>query len=612
MEEWMKDLFVKKRLVFFAVIFVFLATAGLMLPVTGHEEKSTGVTQLPASGEILPELSELKGMIERYSIDERSLNRYFTFLFSPARYSRFKAFTEEWLQILSSVDFGSLGLDGRIDYLLFKNHLTRVLDRLEEEKSTFDETIPLIPFAPTIITIEEDLKKMKWIEGPGAAKALNDIKVLVDEAKGSWEKQASPIKRKAVQRALSMIGMLRNGLKGWFDFYNGYDPLFTWWTAESYKNTDQALQSYQGYLRAKLGADPYVIMEPVGHKVLMKELEFEMIPYTPEEILDLGWQELAWCEKERLAATRELGYEDDWKKAIEHVKDQCVDPGKQPELIRFMSFEAIDFLETHDSLTIPPLVKELIRMEMMSIQRQQTTPFFTGGEVISVAYPTNTVPYEKKISTMRGNNPHFSRAVVHHELVPGHNLQGFMSARHKSYRRPFRTSFFGEGWPLYWEMRLWDMGFQRSPEDRIGMLFWRMHRCARIIFSLSFHLGEMTADEAVDFLVDRIGHERDNATVEAKAHLSGRAYGGRPLAQISYLFGGLQMRALSRELVKSGKMSAKAFHDAALREGSIPIELLRAKLIGQELSLDFTPQWKFYKFSQLAGNPSDPTGIWQK
>jgi uncharacterized protein (DUF885 family) len=151
-------------------------------------------------------------------------------------------------------------------------------------------------------------------------------------------------------------------------------------------------------------------------------------------------------------------------------------------------------------------------------------------------------------------------------------------------------------------MRLWDMGFQRSAEDRIGMLFWRMHRCARIIFSLSFHLGQMTADEAVDFLVDRIGHERDNATVEAKAHLSGRAYGGRPLAQISYLFGGLQIRALSRELVDSGKMTPKDFHDAALREGSIPVELLRAKLIGQELSPDFRAGWKFYDFSDQGRN----------
>jgi uncharacterized protein (DUF885 family) len=599
------------------VFWVAIIIACMMIPATAQDAKLSSVFETPMSGVILPEESELKAAIERFTVDERSLNRYYTFPFSPARHSRFTALYKEWLDILVKVDFESFSQDGKIDYILFKNHLKRLLDQLEQEALTFEEATPILPFAQTIVGLNEDLKKMRWITGPKAAEALNDIKTQIDKTRKSLETQHLGIDKTVLRRAVMMMAVLRNGLKEWFDFYNGYDPLFTWWVAESHKNTDKALQSYEGFLRKKLlGTQPagesYAILDPVGREVLMKELAFEMIPYTPEEILALGWQELAWCEKERLAATRELGYGDDWKKAIEHVKNRCMEPGKQPELIRYMAFEAIDFLENHDSLTFPPMVKEIIRMEMMSIERQQTTPFFTGGEVISVAYPTNTVPYEKKISTMRGNNPHFSRAVVHHELVPGHNLQGFMSARHKSYRRPFRTSFFGEGWPLYWEMRLWDMGFQKSPEDRIGMLFWRMHRCARIIFSLSFHLGKMTVEEAIDFLVDRIGHERDNATVEAKAHLSGRAYGGRPLAQISYLFGGLQIRALSRELVDSGKMTAKAFHDAALREGSIPIELLRAKMIHSELSPDFTAQWKFYTFSESARNPKKEGGIPRK
>jgi uncharacterized protein (DUF885 family) len=129
------------------------------------------------------------------------------------------------------------------------------------------------------------------------------------------------------------------------------------------------------------------------------------------------------------------------------------------------------------------------------------------------------------------------------------------------------------------------------------MLFWRMHRCARIIFSISYQLGQMTVEECIDLLVNRIGHERDNATVEAKAHLSGRAYGGNPLAQMSYMIGGLQIRALSRELVDSGTMTAKAFHDAMLLENSIPIELLRAKMINQDLSPDFSSKWKFYTFA---------------
>ena len=595
---------------------VLLAACIIMrmdLPAAGRNPTEDIVIGRPSSGDIIPTPSKMRALIERYSADQRSIERYYGFPFSSARISRFKDFNQEWLGILKGIDFNRLGQDGRIDYILFKNHLNRGLRRLEQESESTREVFQLLPFAEKIVTLREDLQKMHWIDAAKAAEALNDLRIHIETTRkilnqppedqsGIEDKTAvAGFKKTVVRDAVSMAGMLRTSLKEWFNFYNGYDPLFTWWTTESYQAVDQALQTYEEFLQKlsgdQSGGDAYAIKDPVGREVLVRELAFEMIPYSPEEILAIGRQELAWCEKQRLAASHEMGYGDNWQKAFTHVKNRHVEPGRQPELIRFLTFEAIDFLEEHDSLTIPPMVKNILRMRMMPLERQKTTPFFTGGEVISVAYPTDAVPYEQKISTMRGNNPHFSRAVVHHELVPGHNLQSFMSARHRSYRRLFSTSFFGEGWPLYWEMRLWDMGFSRSPEDRIGMLFWRMHRCARIIFSISYQLGQMTIEECIDLLVNRIGHERSLATVEAKAHLSGRAYGGNPLAQSSYLIGGLQVRALSRELVDSGTMTAKAFHDAVLLENSIPVELLRAKMINQDLRSDFTSKWKFYTFA---------------
>jgi uncharacterized protein (DUF885 family) len=152
----------------------------------------------------------------------------------------------------------------------------------------------------------------------------------------------------------------------------------------------------------------------------------------------------------------------------------------------------------------------------MSPERQLVNPFFTGGELISVSYPTDTMSQEDKLESMRGNNIHFSRATVFHELIPGHNLQAYMSARVNGYRRPFATPFWLEGWAVYWELTLYQDGFPRGPEDRVGMLFWRMHRCARIIFSLNFHLGKWTPQQCIDFLVERVGHERENATAEVR------------------------------------------------------------------------------------------------
>ena len=186
----------------------------------------------------------------------------------------------------------------------------------------------------------------------------------------------------------------------------------------------------------------------------------------------------------------------------------------------------------------------------MSPERQFVNPFFTGGETISVSYPSNIMSEEQKLMSMRGNNIHFSRATVFHELIPGHELQGFMAARYRTHRRLFTTPLLGEGWSLYWELLLWDMNFAKSPENRIGMLFWRMHRCARIIFSLSFHLEKMTPKECIDFLVDRVGHERENAIGEVRRSFNG-GYG--PLYQAAYLLGGIQLHVLHHELVDSGE-----------------------------------------------------------
>jgi len=200
--------------------------------------------------------------------------------------------------------------------------------------------------------------------------------------------------------------------------------------------------------------------------------------------------------------------------------------------------------------------------------------------------------HEQKMMSMRGNNIPFSRATVFHELIPGHELQGFIAARFRPYRSALgSTPFINEGWALYWELLLYDMKFQKTPEDRVGALFWRMHRCARIIFSLSFHLGKMTPDECIKFLIDRVGHEQENASAEVR-----RSFGGdySPLYQAAYLLGGMQIYSLHRELVDSGKMTNRQFHDALLRENRMPVELIRASLTKQPLTRDYSASWKFY------------------
>jgi uncharacterized protein (DUF885 family) len=595
--------------------------------------------------------SELRSLIERYIADRGSLSRSYPVEISPARRTRFKQFYSDWLATLAKLNFDTLSQDGKVDYLLFKTRLNHELQQEELDGQAFAEIAAFAPFAQTITDLAEARRRMEKIDPAKIAVTLNDLNKQIEASRRSVESefrgQQGKVKRTVANRAAVTMGSLRNTLRTWFYYYNGYDPLFTWWVEEPYKAVDQSLGAYGAFLSergaglrrteapaaptamaearpgagggpggggarggggggrggfggagagggvgaARPGDSSDIIGDPIGREGLMVELAAEMIPYTPEELIAIGWKELDWCENEMKKASRELGFGDDWHKALEHVKNKYVEPGKQPEMIRDLAYEAIEYVEKNDLITVPPLARESWRMEMMSPERQLVSPFFLGGEVIQVSYPTNTMAHEQKMMSMRGNNPHFSRSTVHHELIPGHHLQGFMTARYKSYRGLFSTPFWGEGWALYWELLLWDMKFPKTPEDRIGFLFWRSHRCARIIFSLSFHMEKMTPQECIDLLVNRVGHEVDNATAEVRRSFAG-SYG--PLYQAAYLLGGLQIYSLHKELVDSGKMTNRVFHDSILKENRIPIEMVRALLTKQKLTRDFTSNWKFY------------------
>jgi uncharacterized protein (DUF885 family) len=540
--------------------------------------------------------SRLRGVIEKFSADYGSLDRFYTAYTSPNRVARLRELYASYKQVLAKLDFDKLSHDEQIDYLLFAKYLNHENSELERRNKQLDEMSALIPFAKTISDLEDSRRRLETIDSAKIAVILNDLnKQILDTQKSLAN--GSSVKKTVANRAVRTVASLRQTLKGWFSFYNLYDPNFTWWNAEPYKQVDQNLQNYQVFLSEKLvgiRADDKttIIGDPIGREALLKELDYEMIPYTPEELIEIANKEFAWCEAEMKKASRELGYGEDWKKALEAVKQKYVEAGKQPEMIRDLAYQATDFVEKNNLVTVPKLAKETWRMEMMSPERQLIAPFFLGGETILVSYPTSGMTHEQKMMSMRGNNPHFSHATVHHELIPGHHLQGFMNDRFRPYRQLFYTPFWIEGWALYWEFLLWDKGFNKTPEDKIGALFWRMHRCARIIFSLSFHLEKMSPNEAVDFLVEKVGHERDNALGEVRRSFSGD-YG--PLYQIAYMIGGLQFYNLHHDLVDSKKLTDKQFHDAILKEGPISVEMVKAILTNQKLTKDYKANWRFYQ-----------------
>ena len=601
---------------------------GIMPAVSAPAVAETSNRNLQAAESVEADLStsELRPFVERFNADQMLLHRYYTIAFAPSTVSRFRAFYVAWQQTLAQLEFDSLSPDAMVDYTLFANALGFNLRQLDLDQEFQKKAAVYTPFASTIIDLEELRLQMAPVDARESAAKLASIKPAIDALENSFKGQhADAPQREAANRALENLQVLSVALNRWFTFYDGYDPLFTWWTGEPYKEASSALDHYRLFLTEQVvgikpaasppheapaespgatdryasslaSARPDSIDDIIGHAIgrdaLLVELAHAMIPYTPEQLLTIANQEFAWCDAEKLKASRELGCGDDWKAAIEKVKNDYVPPGEQPALTLKFFKEAVAFLQEHDLIAIPPMVLETWRRRMIPAQQQLVSPFFLGGEVFEISYPTDTMTYDERVESMRANNIGMSHATVFHEMVPGHELQGFMAARYRVYRKAFEsTAFYTEGWALYWELLMWDLGFQKTPEDRMGALIWRSHRCARIIFSINFHLGRWTPKQCIDLLVDRVGFEPASAAGEVR-----RSFGGAytPLYQAGYLLGGLQLYSLRKELVLSGKMSYREFHDGVLKQNNIPIEMVRAGLLRQRLPRDFHSQWKFY------------------
>jgi hypothetical protein len=726
--------------------------AGLsMMPLTAQTQAPPGADQNQGVPKDLrpllaPRQSEMRLVTLRYLADRQTLSGNFlggappggrgrggapttTAIepLSPNRIARLKRFDLDWQAALGRINTGWLSLAARADLDALNATILSNLARLDADAEALAQVSPLVPFAPAIVHLVEARIRLDDLDAAKAAGVVTAVTKEVDRLRAGVEAglagsqpDALRVGKTLAMRSAVAVDTLRGALAEWFTFYNGYDPLFTWWVGLPHKHADASLQACATLLRGKVAtadlaspnvpapaaapippapapkfasvpdlqellalpqdemtaivqrfrgapasgrggpeagpgqgrgavvrdrkhyedwlaalqtlgfnalsrnaqvdylfirktAEQHIARSGVtlpanpprktdssgipgaarGRQGLIFDLQDEFIPYTPEELIALADKEFAWCESEMKKASRQMGMGDDWKKAVEAVKAIHPPPGGQVGVVRDLMFEAVDFLRAKDLLTVPAVAAESLHMIMMTPERQLVNPFFTGGSLISVSSPTDTMEYESRIQSLRGNNTPFSHATAFHEMIPGHNLVFYTNARFTGYRATLlpNTPFHGEGWPLYWELLLYDLGFHDTPERKIGALFWRMHRCARIIFSLRFHMGDWSPQECIDFLVNRLGHERDNATAEVRRSFQG-GYG--PLYQAAYLLGGLQLRALRRELVATGRVGNKAFHDEILRQGSMPIALLRLVLSKQTLTRDVRIDWKFY------------------
>ena len=173
---------------------------------------------------------------------------------------------------------------------------------------------------------------------------------------------------------------------------------------------------------------------------------------------------------------------------------------------------------------------------------------------------------------------------VYHEGVPGHHLQCGLaisnSAELNGWRRMNWNSGHGEGWALYAERLMADLGYLDDPADRLGMLDGQRMRAARVVVDIGVHLGKpkpdgtgnWTGDDAFGFLAQHVNMNEPFIRFEANRYL------GWPGQAPSYKVGQRIWEQIRDEFVKANGPDLKQFHKKALSVGSVGLDTLKAAL----------------------------------
>lgn len=174
---------------------------------------------------------------------------------------------------------------------------------------------------------------------------------------------------------------------------------------------------------------------------------------------------------------------------------------------------------------------------------------------------------------------------VYHEGVPGHHLQlglaTYNSAQLNGWRRLNWNSGHGEGWALYAERLMADLGYLDAPADRLGMLDGQRMRAARVVVDIGVHLGKpkpdgsgpWTGEDAFGFMAQHVNMNDSFVRFEVNRYLGWA--GQAP----SYKVGQRMWEQLRDDWVAEHGTDLKAFHAQALAVGSIGLGTLRTALL---------------------------------
>ncbi|HUG53643.1 MAG TPA: DUF885 domain-containing protein [Vicinamibacteria bacterium] len=302
---------------------------------------------------------------------------------------------------------------------------------------------------------------------------------------------------------------------------------------------------------------------------------FTTLDVTPEEVHEIGRAEVERIGSEMAAVMRRTGFEGDLQAFFAMLR---TDPRFQPESAEDL-LQRASFIAKKMDGRLPSLFSRLPRMPYgVEPVPEEMAPRYTAGRYVPApvggsqggTYWVNT--YALKSRTL------FTlEALTLHEAVPGHHLQIALQRELEGlppFRRHAGVGAFVEGWALYAERLGLEAGFYQDPYSDFGRLTYEMWRACRLVVDTGLHAQGWTRDQAIDYLARHTALSRHEIETETDRYISW------PGQALGYKMGELKIRELRKEAEAAlgPAFDVRAFHDAVLAQGAIPLAVLESEV----------------------------------
>jgi uncharacterized protein (DUF885 family) len=294
---------------------------------------------------------------------------------------------------------------------------------------------------------------------------------------------------------------------------------------------------------------------------------------TPDEIHALGLSEVKRIQASYLAAARKAGFSGKASEASDWLHTR-------PENYPFTSSEqVIEYLNRIHARIVPQLPRLFGRLPKARFEIRLTDPAIAASTPAQYYWPTDDGRpgiFAMPVVDPRQVESAGLAAMLAHEGMPGHHIETGIKrdSTLPQFRRLMWFNAFGEGWALYAESLGHELGLYDEPLDLLGRYAFELLRAGRLVVDTGLHAKGWTRAQAIRFLVEECGQAEDNATIEVLRYM---VWPGQALG---YKIGELTILELRAEAEKrlGARFDLRAFHDAVLEEGHMPLSLLRQRM----------------------------------